>query len=92
MSDVVRRFVVDRREGKFLVIEDDAGAMQDVPIRELPSDCRAEGAVIDVPMIGDAPHWEKAHRNRAEERKRLKELGGRMDRLRTDETDGDIEL
>lgn len=92
MTDVVRRYVVDRREGKFLVIEDDAGVMQDVPLRELPSDCRAEGAVIDVPMSGDAPHWEKALRNRAEERRRLKELGGRMDKLRQRETDGDIEL
>lgn len=92
MSDDIRRFVVDRREGKFLVVEDENGAMQDVPERELPSDCRAEGAIVDVPMSSGTPHWEQAHRNRAEERRRLKELGARMDKLRKPPPEGDIEL
>jgi len=92
MSDQTARFVVDRREGKFLVIEDSAGAVQDVPVRELPSDCRAEGAVIDVPMSAGAPHWESAKRNRAEERRRVAELKGRMDQLKRGDPGGDVKL
>ncbi len=92
MTDATARFVVDRREGQTLVIEDATGAMIDVPANELPSNCRAEGAVLEVPMTHGAPNWGDAKRNRAEERRILKDLGARLDRLRRKDPGGDVEL
>lgn len=92
MTDRVARFVVDRREGRMLVMEDADGAFQDVPASEVPSVCRVEGAVVDVPLSFGVPEWGSAKRNRAEERRRVTDLTKRMDRLRRKDAGGDINL
>ena len=86
------RFVVDRREGTMLVIEDEDGALRDVPSADLPPACRVEGAVIDVPASSSGPEWGRAERNRDEERRRVMELTKRMDRLREKDPGGDAGL
>lgn len=75
-----------------LVVEDEGGALRDVPAASLPKDCRAEGAVLDVPMNGADPQWSKAKRNRAEERRRVTDLTKRMDQLRRKDPGGDVKL
>jgi hypothetical protein len=45
-----------------------------------------------VPFSHGAPHWADAKRNRAEERRIIKELGARMDKLRRKDPGGDVEL
>ena len=92
MTGTLARFVVDRREGAMLVIEDASGTLQDVPAADLPADCRAEGAIIDVPMAGALPEWGKALRNRPEERRRVTDLTKRMDQLRRKDPGGDVKL
>ena len=92
MTDKPARFVVDRREGAMLAIEDADGVFRDVPVADLPAECRAEGAVIDVPVVAGRPDWGRAERNRAEERRRVMELTKRMNRLRKKDPGGDVEL
>ncbi|MEK7401867.1 MAG: DUF3006 family protein [Gemmatimonadota bacterium] len=92
VSGSVERFVVDRREGLILVVEDSGGAFQDVPAQEVPSDCRVEGAVLDVPMSFGSPAWGSARRNRAEERRRVTDLTKRMEQLKKRDPGGDVEL
>jgi len=89
----VSRFVVDRREGNTLCIQDKNGRNSDVPVGELPRDCRAEGAVLDVPIneLGE-PIWRQATRNRAEEAILRQEANSRLDRLRRLDPGGDVDL
>ena len=86
------RMTVDRREGQVVVVIDDAGRKHDVPVAELPQNCRAEGAVLDVPLDGATPRWQAARRNHAEEGGRLKEAGERIVRMRKRDPGGDVEL
>ena len=92
MTAQLARYVVDRREGAMLVVEDAAGGLSDVPANDLPSDCRAEGSVLDVPLNRGVPQWASSKRNRAEERRIVTELGKRMDLLRRNDPGGDVEL
>lgn len=92
MTTQSARFVVDRREGALFVIEDAQGVCRDVPEADLPDDCRAEGAVLEVPLRGGTPQWARATRDRAEERRRVTDLTNRMRRLREKDSGGDIEL
>lgn len=75
-----------------LVLEADDGSLADVPANDLPSACRAEGAVLDVPISFGSPQWGSAKRNRAEERRRVTDLTKRMERLRRKDPGGDVEL
>ena len=86
------RFVVDRREGRMLVVENEEGVCHDVAAKELPADCRVEGAVLDVPIAGAVPQWSIAVRNRAEEQRRVADLTSRMNKLRAADAGGDVEL
>ena len=91
-TDGTRRFVVDRREGSVVVLVTDTGEQHDVPAAELPRSCRAEGAVLDVPLDGATLRWRDARRNRIEERGRLREAGERIARLRRRDPGGDVSL
>ncbi len=87
------RLVVDRREGKFLVLIGDDDRTMDVPATQLPKDCRAEGVVLDVPLDDRGePIWKAAARNSAEEVARLREVEERLERLRRTDPGGDVEL
>jgi hypothetical protein len=92
VTGATERFVVDRREGDTLVVEDANGDLRDVPARELPRSCRSEGVVMDVPVVGGSPQWGQAVRNRTEERRRVTDLTKRMEKLRRRDPGGDVEL
>lgn len=93
LSETVARFVVDRREGKTLVLQDEGGRSYDIALKDVPPDCRQEGAVLDVPTSSSGdPVWQKAVRNRVEEAVRLRESTSRLERLRRSDPGGDIEL
>ena len=88
-----RTFVVDRREGAVLVLVDDAERTTDIPGSRVPKSCRVEGAVLRVPLdAGGEAVWEKARRDRVEERRRIAELEDRIKRLRRSDPGGDIVL
>ncbi len=87
------RVAVDRRESAVVVLIDDGGQTYEVTAKRLPSDCRKEGAVLDVPLSATGqPQWNEALRNRDEERKRTAEASERLQRLRGTDPGGDIQL
>ena len=87
-------FAVDRREGGIVVlVADEGGEAVEVGVRELPPECRKEGAVLRVPVAVDgSPEWARAVRDREEERRRLAELSERVERLRRGDPGGDVTL
>ena len=86
-------FVVDRREGRMLVLVADDETTLDVPASRLPRACRAEGAVLRVTRdAAGEPAWEDATRDRAEEARRLADLKRRAERLRRSDPGGDVVL
>jgi hypothetical protein len=87
------RFVVDRREGAHLVLESEQHACHDVQATKLPTQCRREGAVLDVPLDEKGnPIWKQASRNHAEELRRLQVAAAQLERLRRSDPGGDVEL
>ena len=82
------RYVVDRREGKYLVLERDDGTIVDVEATKVPIACRGEGTVFDVPF----GEWAKAVRNRDEELRRNREGGKVLDQLKKKDPGGDMKL
>jgi hypothetical protein len=86
-------FVVDRRENKILVLVNDAGDTFEVDASRFPARCRIEGAVLRVPLgLDSAPVWNKAVRDRIEEKRRLSLLTERLERLRRKDPGGDVSL
>lgn len=86
-------FVVDRREGKVVVVVDDAGEATDVSAALLPRDCRAEGVVLRIPVSANgAPDWSSARRDREEERRRVADAARRIKKLGRSDAGGDVEL
>ncbi len=86
-------YVVDRREGSALILENDSGTTLDVEATLLPPACRAEGAVVRVRLGPDgSPAWSEAVRDREEERRRRADLARRIARLRESDPSGDVEL
>lgn len=94
MTDVQPlRVVVDRREGHALVVIEESGREYQVLAEELPADCRAEGAVLDVPLDARrVPLWLRAVRNTEEERRLRREADEALARLRKRDPGGDVEL
>lgn len=87
------RVVVDRKEGRMLVLTFDDGRSVDVPVHALPPDCRVEGAVLDVPQNqGGEPAWSEAKRNRQEEQSRRNSAAKILEDLRKRDPGGDIQL
>ena len=86
-------FVVDRREGKMVVLVDDSGETTDAVAAALPRDCRAEGAVLRVPIAANgSPDWSSAKRDREEESRRLADAARRLKKLGHGDPGGDIQL
>lgn len=56
------RVAVDRRDGKLVVLRDDAGKVYDVPAAVLPQPCRLAGTQLEVPLDGGTPRWSAARR------------------------------
>ena len=92
-SQSPRLMVVDRLEGQQAVLIDDEGATTQLKASELPQGCRSEGAVLLVPLdSGSKPVWNKATRDRAEERRRLSAMSARLSALRKKDPGGDVTL
>lgn len=92
-SESSRVYVVDRREGRMLVLVDDDDASVDVVASRLPKACRGEGAVLRVPLdAAGNPVWADARRDRPEEERRLADLARRAARLRRSDPGGDVVL
>lgn len=84
---------VDRSENAIVVLVDDVGASVEIPASRLPSSCNREGAVLRVPIGPDSqPEWNRAQRDRAEEKRRLSVLSDRLDKLRKKDPGGDVSL
>lgn len=88
-----RVFVVDRRENQIAVLIDDAGNATEVEASRLPRHCASEGAVLRVPLgLDSAPDWNRAVRDRTEEKRRLSLLAARLEKLRGKDPGGDVSL
>ena len=83
-------FVVDRIEGKTVVLVDDGDLQYDVPRRDLPGTLR-EGSVLRVEVDeAGAPRWETAELDEGEERRRMDEARKALDRLKKRDPGGDV--
>jgi hypothetical protein len=88
-----RVYVVDRREGKVVVLVDDDERTIDVAASLLPKGCRAEGAVLRVPVGRDGtPEWGSAKRDQDEERRRAADAAERIRKLAKNDAGGDVQL
>lgn len=87
-AHVIRRYVVDRREGTFLVVERDDGTILDIEADRLPTDCQKEGVVFDVTN----DDWGSAARNRDEERRRNKDSKQAIEKMKKNDPGGDVQL
>lgn len=86
-------FVVDRREGDFLVLVDEAGTAIAVERDRIAPANRVDGAVLRVPFDSEgSPRWSDAVRDRDEEDRRLDEARARVERLRRSDPGGDVAL
>ena len=83
---------IDRVEGKVAVAESDDGRRWEIPARQLTPN-PVEGMIYHVPLDKQKkPVWTKAVRDEAEEARRKKALGERLEALRKRDHGGDIEL
>lgn len=86
-------FVVDRKERRMLVLVSDGGQLLDVEAALLPKECRAEGAVLRVPLDANGkPDWNAAIRDRDEEKRRIADAAERLARLKRGDSGGDVRL
>jgi len=91
--DPSKVFVVDRREGKFVILVDDDGNTTEVDAASLPPRCRREGTVLRVPLgARSAPLWSKAVSDPAEKKRRLAEAAARLEILKRRDPGGDVIL
>ena len=85
--------MVDRREAGVVVLVDDSGEIIEVAGGHLPAGCRAEGAVLRIPLdSASQPIWRNATRDKAEEKRRLELNADRLKRLRRRDPGGDVSL
>lgn len=92
-SEASVRLTVDRREGKLFLLMGEDGKSFDVSAKELPPECKKEGAVLDVPVGPESqPLWRRAVRNHAEEARLLRDAASRLERLRRTDPGGDVDL
>jgi hypothetical protein len=65
----------------------------DVAAALLPPDCRAEGAVLRIPVgANGSPDLSSARRDRDEERRRLADAARRIKKLGQSDPGGDVQL
>jgi hypothetical protein len=88
-----RIWVVDRVAGDVArLVEDDTGARQEVPRRDLPQDTR-EGDVLRVPLDeAGRPDWRLATADERLRCERLDEARAALERLRRRDPGGDVKL
>lgn len=92
MSSQSRIFVVDRIEGRSVVLVPDEGDDDVVLPRKQLAVAVEEGTVLRVPLKHGVLDWEHAESDPAERARRVKEMGRRMDALRAKDPGGDLEL
>ncbi len=86
-------FVVDRLEGAVATLVDDLEHATTIDASALPAGCRIEGAVLRIPLAaGGQPAWQRAVRDRSEEKRRLEVNAARLERLRRKDPGGDVSL
>ena len=87
-----RVYVVDRIEGRTVVlVADDDDADVEVPRKQLTVAVQ-EGTVLRVPLKDGELDWKNAESDPAERARRLEEMRRRMSRLRKKDPGGDLEL
>lgn len=92
MNESSRIFVVDRTEGRSVVLVPDEGDDDVVLARkQLPMRVK-EGTVLRVPLKNGVPDWKEAKSDPAEAARRLEEMKRRMDRLLAKDPGGDLQL
>lgn len=92
MKGASRVYVVDRIEGRMVVlVADDGDADVEMPRKQLAVAVQ-EGTVLRVPLKDGALEWNNARSDPAERARRLEEMRRRMARLREKDPGGDIEL
>jgi len=92
-KDSSKIFVVDRREGKIVVLVDDDGNTTEVEAASLPPRCRREGTVLRVPIgARSVPLWSKAVSDPAEKKRRLADATARLAKLKRKDPGGDVTL
>ncbi len=85
-------FVVDRLEGRIAVVVGDDGSLHDVHKSRLPSGA-SEGSVLSVSSDTNGRlDWSHARLDEAERDRRLKEVEQRIDRVRSLDPGGDLDL
>lgn len=82
---------VDRVEENIAVLIADDGTVYEVPASELGKNAR-EGAVLRVPLTTDVPQWALAERDQEEEAARQAAGRARLERLRREDSGGDLSL
>lgn len=92
MTTSTRIFVVDRIEGRTVVLVPDEGDADVVVPRKQLSVPVEEGTVLRVPLKNGVPDWEKAKSDPAEGARRLEEMRRRTDRLLDNDPGGDLDL
>ena len=92
MSAQSRIFVVDRIEGRSVVLVPDEGDDDVVMPRKQLSVPVDEGTVLRVPLKDGVPDWKHAKSDPAERARRVREMGRRMEALRAKDPGGDLEL
>lgn len=92
MTETTRLGAIDRIESTRAVFVFDDGETVDLPLNDLPSACRAEGAVLRVNAKAGKPDWGAAERDRDEEKRRIAQLKERVDRLKRGDSGGDLDL
>lgn len=96
MSAEIRRYAVDRIEGKgpaaqVVLIDEVSGAVVQLAMSQLRI-MVAEGAVVRVSIRDGAPEWITAVRDAAEEARLRSEVEARTRRLRRGDPGGDLDL
>jgi Protein of unknown function (DUF3006) len=93
MTDARRYYAVDRLEGdRAVLIADSESEPVELPLGALPFRVR-EAMVLAVPLDARGrPRWDRAERDKGEERRRLDEGKARLERLKRQDPGGDISL
>ncbi|OGT93990.1 MAG: hypothetical protein A2083_05185 [Gemmatimonadetes bacterium GWC2_71_9] len=92
MTGGTQFYVVDRIEGRVVIIIGDDRRSYDVPLTKLPTGI-AEDAVLRVPRdAGGEPDWKRAALDPAERERRIARSREIYDELRKQDPGGDVKL
>jgi hypothetical protein len=92
MTAGTRWYAVDRLEAERIVLIADDGTPVELPKTALPFRVK-EGMVLRVSMdVHGQPEWTRAERDEAEERRRMGDARARLDRLKRQDPEGNIQM